>query len=810
MSESHPESEDEMSSSTFSCEATSNLQIGEDLSTEDQGASGPSTHLTGASQQEAHPAVCSGDFGKVVKLKANRSLSDNEKLALLKHCFVPSPGYTFPTREISGRQRSFQHSWLGRYNGLCYSVSENGGYCKFCVLFAKCGPSVTQLGVLVERPFTNFKKASEVLGEHFHGTEGGSASKGRKSHQEAVEAAMSFLAVMEHKALAIDTQLSSIRRKHVAENRLKLKSIVETVIVCGRQGIPFRGHRDDSPAIQQTPLANPGNFFALLHFRAQAGDNALKEHLENPKGNARYTSHVIQNQLITICGDLIRNKLLESIRTARFYSIIADEATDSANIEQLSLSIRYVQNDAPCEKFLGFLKCEAGTTGEAIANMILTQLDEWQLEPQLLRGQAYDGAGAMAGQAKGVAARIRAKYPKASYSHCASHRLNLCIVKCCSIREVSNMMQTADSISRFFKYSPKRQLALEKWIDDILLGEKRHKLKEMCRTRWVERHEAFEIFLDLFLPTVSCLEEIAHAPGEAWNRETRHDAQSFLLAISQFPFIVALVLTQKVLAYTKGLSVKLQGRYVDVVYAHRQIEGVKGTLKRARSGVDNFHDLVYKEALQLASSVDVDESIPRFASRQQHRQNIPSDNAQEYYKRTLTIQMLDFLLTELDTRFDGAASLNITEFMCLLPSQLTASEVQHQQLSHTLGMYADDLPCIRSLDAELQLWHRKWEMEASLAKELDTPEKVLLNIDKGFFPNITTLFHIMATLPVTSCECERSISMLKLAKSSLRSTTGEGRLNGLLMMQCHRDVSLDADEVVTKFSQCQPRRMELQ
>ena len=71
-------------------------------------------------------------------------------------------------------------------------------------------------------------------------------------------------------------------------------------------------------------------------------------------------------------------------------------------------------------------------------------------------GQAYDGAGAMAGLTKGVAARIRAKYPKATYTHCASHRLNLCIVKSCSIREISNMMQTADSISRFFLVLPKK------------------------------------------------------------------------------------------------------------------------------------------------------------------------------------------------------------------------------------------------------------------------------------------------------------------------------------------------------------------
>ena len=82
-------------------------------------------------QQEIHPAISSGDFGQVVDLKATRSLSDDEKFTLLKHCFVPSSCYNFPTCEISGHQRSFQHSWLAKYNGLSYSVSKNGGFSKF-------------------------------------------------------------------------------------------------------------------------------------------------------------------------------------------------------------------------------------------------------------------------------------------------------------------------------------------------------------------------------------------------------------------------------------------------------------------------------------------------------------------------------------------------------------------------------------------------------------------------------------------------------------------------------------------------------
>lgn len=91
---------------------------------------------------------------------------------------------------------------------------------------------------------------------------------------------------MKIREVAIDAQLSSMRRKNIVKNRLKLNSIVETVILCGRQGIPFRGRRDDNPHVQENYHANHGNFLALLHFHAYAGND---EHLENAKGNARYT-----------------------------------------------------------------------------------------------------------------------------------------------------------------------------------------------------------------------------------------------------------------------------------------------------------------------------------------------------------------------------------------------------------------------------------------------------------------------------------------------------------------------------------------
>ena len=61
------------------------------------------------------------------------------------------------------------------------------------------------------------------------------------------------------------------------------------------------------------------------------------------------------------------------------------------------------------------------------------------------------------------------------------------MVKCWTIREVSNAMDCADSVVSFFNNSPKRQLFFEKCVEDErdsnLQFEHRMKLQALCCTR---------------------------------------------------------------------------------------------------------------------------------------------------------------------------------------------------------------------------------------------------------------------------------------------------------------------------------------
>ena len=113
---------------------------------------------------------------------------------------------------------------------------------------------------------------------------------------------------------------------------------------------------------------------------------------------------------------------------------------------------------------------------------------------------------------------------------------------------------------------------------------------------------------------------------------------------------------------------------------------------------------------------------------------------------------------------------------------------------------ANDVSCSRgALGASRAMWQNKWSSDSEQAKELDTPVKVLPCTDYDYYTNTCTLIVILGTLPVTSCECEQSISMLWLVKTALHSTMTETRLNGLAILQYHRDIPLSADEVVQEF-----------
>ena len=158
--------------------------------------------------------------------------------------------------------------------------------------------------------------------------------------------------------LSISEQLSDIHRNTVELNRQKLRSIIKTVVLCGKQNMALRGHRDDSSHLDESS-GNSGNFQALLNFRVEAGDKVLANHFASGPRNTIYCSKTIQNEIIEVLGTYIQDKIVAEINEAGAFSLLADEASDSSNKEQLPLILRFVDKERNVrEEFFGFYECK--------------------------------------------------------------------------------------------------------------------------------------------------------------------------------------------------------------------------------------------------------------------------------------------------------------------------------------------------------------------------------------------------------------------------------------------------------------------
>ena len=720
------------------------------------------------------------------------------------------------TRPYStGSFRQFQPSWLVQFPWLHYSPFCDGAYCRACAFFApeRVGGNIP--GQFVTTPFKSWVSKTQKMSSH-----------GRLDyHMTACSKMREFLSTYETPSAAVHTRLDSQLQEQQKKNLAVIESLLKVVLLLGKQGLAFRGHRDDKVEWDEfyEETGNLGNFLEVLQFRAET-DQVLRDHLQHAPRNAQYTSKTIQNQLISVIGDHIRSEIVSEIKKAKFYSIMADEVTDISNKEQLSVSFRYLQGDSVKEVFLDFIEVER-ITGRVLADAILKSLGTWDLPVKNMRGQCYDGASNMAGARSGCNAIIQEVAPQAIYHHCAAHRLNLAIVSACKISAFRNTESYIGEMSRFFQVSEKRQRLLDKAIDLACPKAHAKKLKDSCKTRWVEHIDSYTVFLEL-LPAVHTTLQAMLSPSDFedlgtdwnWDAETLMKANGFIHQLESSAFLVCFKILLECLTHLRGLTLKLQMQAVDVLYAYSQVDSAVSSLKRMRENATSTFHTIFVEATKLGKDLHGDDfelKQPRTTHRQVHRDNVPASSPEEYFRITLFNEFVSHIVAELEARF--ASRSHSSGLLQLMPNKCKSLE-ESIDLPETLAKAADyyhsDLPHRVMLASEFRSWVGRWKKPGC-----SIPEKLVDTLracDSLSYPNIRVLLELALTLPITSCECERSFSQLKLIKTSHRSTTTASRLSGLALMKINREKcsklsnsSSELKKLVLSFSKMHPRRMKL-
>ena len=334
---------------------------------------------------------------------------------------------------------------------------------------------------------------------------------------------------------------------------------------------------------------------------------------------------------------------------------------------------------------------------------------------------------------------------------------NLAVVKSLEVTSIRNMMGVVGRVYQFFTAHPKRQRAFEKAITDHQPASTSQKLKDMCRTRWIQRIDAVDVFKCLFLSIVDCFENICNDGAGLWSADSLTDARGLQLAITTTEFVSALVITNSCLKYIQALTSSLQAEAKDIVAAMKEIDTVIATVQYVRDNIETHHSKWFLTISEMLSQMGVEPCVPRRCGRQIHRSNVPADTPMEYYRRTISIPMVDHLLSELQSQF-GDHQRTAMLGLSIVPSLFLSLESAEciSRFKELADLYESDLRSPESLESELHCWHTKWQQQVRDRGESSLPTSLTLTLRhvSSMYPNITALVKILCTLPVTSCSAE--------------------------------------------------------
>ena len=452
----------------------------------------------------------------------------------------------------------------------------------------------------------------------------------------------------------------------------------------------------------------------------------------------------------------------------------------------------------------------------AFAEVLLKELQLRKIDITLCRGQAYDGASVMSGIKGGLQTQIKALSPNAIYVHCCAHVLNLVTIAAMSVNsEVELFFGTAEKLYTFLTSSLPRLHTLiehqkcqyESTVDT---------LKRLSDTRWASRKHAVDAVVGSYAAIVTTLDDITSGESKEHKGSIRAEAMGLSVLIQKYSFVFLMLFLQKLLNSIFVLSNYLQRKDIDIAFAKQLIDVTRKKFVDMRSdeSFESLNGVVKSFVEEKCSELDVETEFKekrvarkkRMAGEQSRDERV--DDPTRRFKCETYFPVLDTLVTQLDERFNDFCN-TVSYFYCLDPAQI--SEDNKESFERLCDIYKNDInteEAIVEYDTFIDVYA---SIRPSLSSELQLKDVLPFLIEKQMapgLPNLSILYKIYLTLPVTSATAERSFSRMKLIKSYLRSTMSNERLSGLALLSIERELAdnIDFDSTINRFASLKLRR----
>lgn len=487
----------------------------------------------------------------------------------------------------------------------------------------------------------------------------------------------------------IDKDLEDKIRSETNFWRQVLERLVNITILLAKNSLPFRGHRKNFED-------NFNRVFLQEVKLLSRYDLVMKEVLNKGKGQIRYLSPTIQNELINTIGIYLEKKLVEDIKSAPFYAIVMDTTQDINKVDQLSHVYRYIDiernsEDIPIsikirETFLGYLVIN-DRSATAVTNTIYELLQKHKINLNKCRGQGFNGANVMSGLYNAVQQKIREIQPNAEYVHCASHNLNLVINDCIkNSKEADTFFVNLGSIYKFFGYSLNRWETLASFTEESTTT-----IKRLNPTRWSGRVTSL---LAVKLRYVDILKALTEIALKSTKKEERNEAKR-IKNMTNFQFVFLCTFLFKLLNEVNITSKLLQSKEIDLEKASIALKTTTEALIKLRESFNECKNEAKKTADKWGvpdNFIEKRISVPKkFFDEQEHY--VTFNKAEDNFRIKVFFKILDVSIVQIKSRFNAMQKI-VDNFYFLNPVKLTLTLTEENIVTFAENLqkiYSNDL-----------------------------------------------------------------------------------------------------------------------
>ncbi|XP_033755692.1 zinc finger protein 862-like [Pecten maximus] len=327
-------------------------------------------------------------------------------------------------------------------------------------------------------------------------------------------------------------------------------------------------------------------------------------------------------EFISCIADVENTRVEKSVIESRFFTVLANGATDSAVIEQETAFVRYVNaTGIPCTEFIDIVPVKSANA-EGVLDGILTGLEKVGISNDELKTKLvscnFDGAAVMLGKKGGVAVKLEqmAEHPIIKV-HCVAHNLELGFLDAVkSLEYMSHFQNTIQQIYKFYYYSPKRRMELKAVAE--ILDEHSVMQTGLQKTRCVaSRYRSIKAIIQSMPTIVTHFQNAATGKNEEACKVKRYPKEIYSSKFLHFAYFLC-----DVLSVLSELSIQFQSDLLTITDVKTKIELSLLKLEKLKhkDGESYSHFKVsYNEAESVltcgknqSSTIDVSKSTMNF------------------------------------------------------------------------------------------------------------------------------------------------------------------------------------------------------